>query len=83
MNNGKTRASLIGVAAVYLLHIGWELFQGRNESGSGMSPAARWAFIVFFALCGAALLVYAVRIWRQAGRAQEEKTPPEDENSLK
>ena len=82
MNNGKNRASLLGVVAVYLLYLSYELFQGRNDPNTTMTPTARILFIVFFILAAAGLLVYAVRVWKRSGE-EEQKPPQDDNNNLK
>ena len=68
MINGKTRASLIGIAGAYLIYTAYQLFQGRNDPGSTMSPAVMILFIVLFVLAGGALIVYAVLNWMRAGK---------------
>ena len=82
MNNGKTRASLLAIAAVYLLHLAYELFQDRGNTETTMSPAARILFIVLFAAAAAGLLIYAYRIWQNS---KKEQPPPQqkDEDSMK
>lgn len=82
MNRGKTRSSLLGLVAVYLLYIAYELFQGRNDPETTMTPAARILFIVFFVLASVAILIYAYRIWKKSGQ-EEEKTPRDQNESLK
>lgn len=68
--------------AVYLLYIAYELFQGRNDPETTMTPAARILFIVFFVLASVAILIYAYRIWKKSGQ-EEEKTPRDQNESLK
>ena len=50
-----------------------------------MSPALRYTFVAFFALCAVGLLVFAYRLWRNSRNGQEQREPkaPEDEESLK
>ena len=81
LNSKKTRASLFGIAAFYLLYLAYGLFKDRRQTDTSMSPAARILFIAFFMLAAIALIVYAVREWLKADR--EEKHPPEDPKSLK
>ena len=84
MNNGKTRSSLLGVVGAYLLYTAWELWQDWGKTETTMTDPARIAFIVLFVLAGAALLVYAVRVWKRSDDQKEEKPQQrEDENSLK
>jgi hypothetical protein len=80
--NGKNRSYLIGIVALYLLYISYELFQGRGETNTTMTPTARILFIVFFILAAAGLLVYAVRVWKRSGE-EEQKSPQDDNNNLK
>ena len=85
MNNGKTRASLLGIAGGYIAYLAFELFQKRNDAGSSMPPFVRILFIALFGICGIGLVVYAIRLWYKAARDgdEEEKEPRENENSLK
>ena len=83
MNNGKTRSSLIGIVGAYLLYIAYELFQGRAETDTTMTPAARIFFIALFVLAGIGLLVYAVFMWRRSAKDEEEQKRKQDENALK
>ena len=82
MNSGKTRSGLIGLVAAYLIYIAYELYQGRNDPETTMTPAVRIICIVFFGVVSIALLVYAYRIWKQSSR-EEEKPPEEEDESLK
>ena len=68
MINGKTRASLIGIAGAYLVYTAYQLFQGREDPQTTMSPAMMILFIALFALAGCALMVYAVRLWLRAAK---------------
>ena len=83
MNNGKTRASLLGIAGLYLLYISYELFQGRHETETTMTPLVRWLFIALFVIAAAFVLAYAWRIWKRS--KQEDENPPsrDDRDSLK
>ena len=83
MNNGKTRASLMGIVAAYLLYTAYELFQGRNDPETTMTPAAMILFIALFVGAAVALAIYACRLWKRS--AKEDPDPPqqEDRDSLK
>ena len=81
MNQQKTRSSLYGIVAAYLLYIAYGLFRDRNSADTTMTPAARILFIALFVLAAGALLVYAWRTWKQGSK--EEDQPPEDKTSLK
>ena len=84
MNNGKTRSTLLGVVGGYLVYTAYELFEGRADPNTTMTMAARIAFIVLFALAGAALVVYACVVWKRALREEDEKKKSEqDENAMK
>lgn len=84
MNNGKTRSSLLGIVGAYLLYTAYELWQDWGNTETTMPTPARIVFIVLFVLAGAALLVYAVYVWRLADDQREKNAPPpKDENSLK
>ena len=85
MDFRKARPAIIGAAALYLLYIAYELFEGRSNPETDMSLPLRYVFIGFFVLAAAALVVYAYRLWaaqRRQDREGQEK-PPEDENSIK
>ncbi len=84
LNNGKTRSSLLGVVGAYLLYTAWDLWQERGNTDTVMTVPARIVFIALFALAGAALLVYAVYVWKRS-EDQKEENPRDrnDENSLK
>lgn len=81
MNSGKARSSLIGVVGGYLLYLAWDLFQGRTNPDSTMSPAVLIVFVLFFCVMGILLLIYAVRLWRRS--LEEDAHEKEDETSLK
>ncbi len=84
MNNGQTRSSLLGIVGAYLLYTAYELWQDWGNTETTMTTPARVVFIVLFALCGAALLVYAVIVWKHSNDQKEESVqPPENDNSLK
>ncbi len=84
MNNGKTRSSLLGIVGAYLIYIAWDLWQDWGNSDTTMTVPVRVIFMVLFVLAGAALLVYAVYVWKHSDDQKEKKPqPPKDENSLK
>ena len=77
MNNGKSRAGLLAVAAGYLLYLSWQLFEHRGDTETTMTPFMRYLFIAFFVIAAAGVGVYAFRVWK-AG-AKEEKQKQDDE----
>ncbi len=83
MNNPKTRASLLGVVAVYLLFSAYKIYEGRMDPGNNAAPAVMILIAVLFALMAAALLVYAWRSWLRADREERENRPPEEKEDRK
>ena len=71
--NGKSRASLFGVAAAYLLYLSYDLFRAGRNADMGMNPLARWFFIVLFAASAVGIGYYAFRIWKQCDREEKEQ----------
>ncbi|MBR5109497.1 MAG: hypothetical protein IK099_04820 [Clostridia bacterium] len=83
-NNGKARSTLLGVVGAYLCYLAYQLFEGRAETGTAMTPAARYVFIAFFAAAGAAIMVYAVILWKRSLKEDEDQARRKDEeDSLK
>ena len=84
MISGKTRSALLGVAGGYLIYIAYELFRDRAVPETTMTPAIRILFIIFFVLCGAALIAYALLLWRRALREdQAHRQDPKRDDDLK
>ena len=83
MNNGKTRATLLGIVAAYLLYTAYELFEGRNDPNTTMTLPVMILFIVLFVIAAGFLVVYACRVWKRS--KQEDDAPPQedDKTSLK
>ena len=79
MNNGKTRSTLLGIVGAYLIYLAWQLFEGRNDPDTTMTVIPRVLFIALFVFCGAALLVYAFRLWKQSDKQEQN----EQDDSLK
>ena len=73
MNRDKTRSGMQGAAAVYLLYLAYSLLKGAGSADSGISPFVRVLFIVLFGLGGAALLVYAARLWLRGRKEDKEE----------
>ncbi len=83
MNNQKTRATLLGVVAAYLLYTAYQLYEGRTNPDTTMTPFVMILFIVLFVLAAAGLLIYAWKTWKQADKEEKENPSPDDPNSLK
>lgn len=83
MNRKKTRGSLLGLAAGYLLYTAYELFRDRGDPDTTMPPAVRIIFIVLFVVAAVPLLVYAVRTWKDGTRDEEQERRRDDESRLK
>ena len=65
--------------AVYLAY---GLFRDRADPNTTMTPAVRILFMVFFALAGVGLVVYALIVWKRA--MEEEKNEKQDDpNQMK
>ncbi|MBR2287760.1 MAG: hypothetical protein IJ865_05905 [Clostridia bacterium] len=73
MNSGKSRATLLGIVGVYVIYLAYQLSEGRAETDTTMSPGARYAFIALFVLCGIAVLVYALRVWKRSGEEEQQQ----------
>ena len=67
---------------IYLLNLAYELFRDRNQE-SAMTMPVRILFIVLFLVFAVGLMVYAVRLWRGSGKAEEEDRKREEEMHLK
>lgn len=86
MNNQKNRAALLGIAGGYLVYLAYDLFRLRDNPDTTMTPAVRIIFIVLFVILGAGIVVWALRMWKDAARKEKEgktEDPPENENSMK
>ncbi len=84
MNQGKSRATLIGVVGGYLLYLAYQLLQDWNNPDTTMSHAVMAVFIGLFAVAACFIFVYAFRLWKRADQDEKEgKKAASDENSLK
>ncbi len=83
LNNSKTRASLMGIVGGYLIYLAWQLYQGRTDPDTTMTPAAMILFISLFVLAGAGLIVYAFRLWKHGMQEDQEKRREEEQNIMK
>ena len=82
MINGKTRSTLLGLVGAYLMYLAYQLFDGRADPDTTMTMVPRIVFIVLFALCGLALIVYSLWLWKQALR-QDQQEHPQDMDASK
>lgn len=73
----------MAVVGAYLMYLAYGLFKDRMEPDTGMSPAARYAFIALFVIAGAAILVYAWKLWMRSRKPEEEQKPQDDEEQMK
>ena len=83
MNNGKTRSTLLAIVSAYLLYTAYELFQGRAETDTTMTPAARLIFIILFVLSNEDLIINTIHVWKQSGKEETERQSKEDMHHLK
>lgn len=72
MFNNKTRASLFGVAAAYMVYTAYDLFRGWNDPESTMPPVLLALFMVFFVLAAAGLGWYAYKVWQQPDKSDDD-----------
>ncbi len=80
MNNKKSRAGLLAVAAGYLLYLSWQLFEHRGDTDTTMTPFMRYLFISIFVIAAAGIGVYAFRVWKAGGKEEERK---QDDEAIK
>ncbi len=73
----------MAIVAAYLLYTAYQLFEGRGNPDTTMTPFVMYFFIALFVLAGAGLLVYAWKIWKNAPKEEENAERREDGNSLK
>lgn len=79
MNNRKTRSTLVGVTGGYLVYMAWQLFQGRGAPDTTMPVAVSILFAVLFALAGCGLMYYALRLWQQAQKEDDDNGDRKDD----
>ncbi len=82
LNQGKSRASLMGIAAAYLLYLAYELLKGRADPNTTMAPIVRFGFIALFVIAAAAIGYYAFTLWRKSGNTRE-APHKDDEDGIK
>ena len=83
MNSSKNRAILLAIVGAYLIYTAWELFQGRNDPDTSMTPQLAVLFALLFVLAAGGVLFMAWRVWKRAGQEEEEPVKKDDPNSLK
>ena len=72
---------IFGVVGGYLIYLAYELFQSlRSGEATTMPRALQITVIVVFAGLGAALLVFAFRVWKK-GREDHDRQPVELEET--
>jgi len=82
LSGRKTSSTLFGVVGAYLVYLAYGLFRDRADPNTTMTPAVRILFMVFFALAGVGLVVYALIVWKRA--MEEEKNEKQDDpNQMK
>ncbi|MCQ2458255.1 MAG: hypothetical protein MJ142_05920 [Clostridia bacterium] len=79
MMNGRTRSSVMTVAALYMGYMAYSLFQGRNDPDTTMPPAVAVLFAVLFALAAIGLVVYSVRLWKARDDNKENEQQEESD----
>lgn len=80
MKNQNTHALLLALVGGYVLYIAYQLLDGLLSGKGDMPQAAAIAAIAVFALGGAGVLLYALKVWRDAGKKEEE--PADDPDKL-
>ncbi len=80
MNSKKARSGLYGIVSAFMFFTAYDLFKGRNDPESTMPMGLLIAFMIFFALAGVGLLIFAIRLWVHSGDEDKEK---EAENKLR
>ena len=74
----------MGIVGGYLIYTAWQLFQGRNDPDTTMTIGIMILFMALFVIAGAALMVYAVILWKKGmAEDKEEKQTKGEEDSLK
>ena len=84
MKNKRIHSTLLGVVGAYLIFLAYQLFERQADADASMPPALRFLFIAFFGLAGAAVIVYALLVWKKSREEDEqEQRNKDDENNLK
>lgn len=87
MNNPNgNRSMLLGVVGGYLIYLAYDMFRSlRAGEPTSMPTALLIIFIILFAAIGAALLVFAWKVWKKGREETPEdrveipdETPPEE-----
>jgi len=76
--NGNARSSLIALVGAYMLYTAYDLFKGLNQESS-MPKGLQIGFIVFFAIAGLAVIVYAAILWKKTRDNKEEEKKENDQ----
>mgnify|MGYP007070072091 CR=1 FL=1 len=73
MNPNTNRSMLMGVVGGYLIYLAYELARDLIKGvPSQMSPALTMVVVILFGGIGAALLVYAWKLWKRGREGTEE-----------
>jgi len=65
VKNQGTHAMLLALVGGYILYIAWHLLENLLSGVEDIPRAAAIAAIVFFALAGIGVLIYAWKTWRK------------------
>ena len=83
-NNRNGRSTVMAIAGVYVLYLAYELLKSLIDGEeTTMSPAIHILSIVFLALAGIGVLVYAFILWKNAKKDEEADRMEEEEKNTK
>lgn len=75
-SNNRRRSVFYGLAGVYLLYLAYELFGNLSEM-SGTEHIFCVLFTILFAIGGAGILWYAVRLFQREDKPDSEQSDEE------
>lgn len=75
MNENSRRAFFYGMGALYLIYLAYRMYTEQTAVG-GMEQGLLIATVMFFAIAGVALLVFAIKI----AKAEKDKEKKDDES---
>lgn len=76
----KGKAVFYAIAGGYLLYLAYQLFGSRMDDG-GEDYTMMLIFSIFFAVAGAAILIYTAIMYKKMVKAEAEAVSESDENS--